>query len=121
MVDEGQQQILAQEPHNRRRDAVADKVKGVGCSRRQSIGVWQPHQSRRLTRGHQSRLCLFASYNNQELAARAAAGRSQTSREAVKARLGLHANAAEAVWAGAAEQGADRTLAALARGRDVAA
>ena len=94
MIDQGQEQLLAQEPDDRRRDAIADEVKGVGGAIWQDIGVREPHESRRLARGHQPRPGFVARDDDKELPARAAAGRTQAARETVETRFGLYANAA---------------------------
>ena len=77
--------------------------------------------SRAASRGLISRVrVLSPAIDDQELAARAAAGRPEAAGEAVEARFRLNANAARAVGPGAAEEGADRTLAAGAGKLDVA-
>src|SRR5690242_9838853 len=103
MIDQGQKQVLAQEPDDRRRDAIADEVKGVGGAIWQDIGVGQPHESRRLARGHEPRPGCVARDDDQELTARAATRRSEASRQSVETRFGLYANAARPVWPRAAE------------------
>ena len=95
-------------------------MKGVGRASGQYIGVGETHEPRRFARTHEPRTGLVAGDNDQELAARTAAGRPEAPGEAIEARFRLNANAAGAIRAGAAEQSADRTLAAGAGELNVA-